>query len=311
MILKVHLITNCTNGKRKHLQNKVSVADVLNRNMPNIKDWVNAISSNKSRDLAINTYAGDHWKVAKDINSNGIPLWVLSAGFGFISGQEKICSYDATFSNSGKNSVSLFSNTNDSNQDNITWWEQLHSNRSHTYQHDISSMVKSHQNDNFCISASPQYLKVIFPELLKLQKSGYVTEKNTIIITSKVELPSSLQPLIRIATEDFCEILQGSRISLNIRLARYLLEDLNLADDFTSQVNKKYIQLQKLSKPAKKFDRIKMSDTQVADYINKRLKSDFQKVSSTVLLNAFRSDGFACEQKRFGKIFKRTQENHK
>ncbi|MDO6777376.1 hypothetical protein Q4591_18715 [Shewanella sp. 3_MG-2023] len=305
--MKVHLITNCSNGKRKHLQNKVSFGDVLNTEHSDIKDWVDAISSNKSRDLAINTYAGDHWKVAKDINNYGVPLWVLSAGFGFISGQDNICSYDATFSNNGENAVRIFSNTNDINKDNITWWEQLHLNRCDSYQHDISSMVRHHKNDNFCISASPQYLKVILPELIKLQESGYITEKNTIIITSKVELPQSLQSLRLIATEDFCELLQGSRVSLNIRLARYLLKDLNSTDDFICQVHERYDRLQKRSKPAKKFDRVKVDDVQVADYIVKKLKSDSSKSSATVLLNAFRSDGFACEQKRFGKIFKLTK----
>ncbi|GGB75527.1 hypothetical protein GCM10011607_39810 [Shewanella inventionis] len=307
MILKVHLITNCTNVKRKHLQNKVSFGDVLNTEQPDIKDWVDAISNNKSRDLAINTYAGDHWTVAKDINNDGVPLWVLSAGFGFISGQDNICSYDATFSNNGENAVRLFSNTNDSNKDNITWWEQLHLNRCYSYQHDFSSMVRHHKNDNFCISTSPQYLKVILPELIKLRESGHITEKNTIIITSKVELPQSLQSLRLIATEDFCELLQGSRVSLNIRLARYLLKELSSSDDFISQIKERYVRLQRRSKPAKKFDRVKVDDEEVANYIIKKLECGSPKSSATVLLNAFRNDGFACEQKRFGKIFQLTK----
>jgi hypothetical protein len=311
MTLKIHLITNCTNGKRSHLKNKTSFGDVLNEHKPNILDWIKATTLNESRDLAINTYMGDHWKVAREASSNNIPLWVLSAGFGFISALDEICSYDATFNFGGENSVSRFTNTTNNTQDNINWWEQLHSNRSSNYQYNLSTMVKNHQNDYFCISASPQYLKVILPELLKLLNLGYITEKNTIIISSKLDIPLKLEPLKLIATEDFCEVLQGSRGSLNIRIARYLIENLIDKDNFRVQVNQKYAQLKKSSKPAKKFDRRKVNDSQVFEYINEKLKSNFLNSSATVLLNAFRSDGFACEQKRFGNIFKQIQESSK
>lgn len=311
MILKVHLITNCTNNKRSHLNNKISFSDILNKEVLDIQDWVKATTSNQSRDLAIDTYAGDHWKVARDLHSKGIPLWVLSAGFGFISSHDEICSYDATFSPGGTNSVSRFASTTDSLSDNITWWNQLHANRNCKYRYDLTSMVKEHKQDFFCISASPQYLKVILPELLTLVEDKYLTAENTIIISSKIELPQILKPLHILATEDFCELLQGSRISLNIRLARYLIEKIDTRDEFSKQVKGEYQKLKQASKPAKKFDRQKMSDGEVSNYINRKLKSAPDKASATTLLATFRNEGFACEQKRFGKIFKQTQESCK
>ncbi|MCG9698004.1 hypothetical protein [Shewanella sp. Isolate11] len=306
--MKVHLITNCTNNKRNHLDNKISFSDILNKEAPDVQDWVQATANNQSRDLAINTYAGDHWKVVRDLHSKDIPVWVLSAGFGFISSQDEICSYDATFSTGVTNSVSRFANTTNNLSDNITWWNHLHANRECKYQYDLSSMVKKHKHDFFCISASPQYLKVILPELLTLAEDMHITAENTIIISSKIELPQKLKPFHILSTEDFCEQLQGSRVSLNIRLARYLLEKIKTSNEFSKQAKNEYLKLKQISQPAKKFDRKKMSDNEVSNYINEKLKSASAKPSATTLLAEFRNEGYACEQKRFGKIFKHTRE---
>lgn len=310
--MTIHLITNCTSKKSSKLKNTVNINEVINTTRPNLVDWVNAIYNNPEKSDALNVYAGDHWSIAREIHENKIPLWIISAGFGFINSTTKICAYNATFSSNDLNSVGQYYGTNSLLKNNRRWWEQLHDNRGIHFrsEHSFTSMIRKCMSDTFFIVSSPSYLKVIEPELEELTLKGYLNPENTFIITSKIKLSENLKPMHYIAIEDFCTQLKGSRISLNIRLARFLMLGIDESSNIREQINKKYNDLLRASTPALKFNREKISDSNLESFILKQLSSSgSSKHSATSLLRDLRKLGFACEQKRFGKIFKMTQIN--
>ena len=305
--LQIHLITNCTNAKKSHLKNKVIFEDIFKSPDIETKDWLTALKNNPSRDLALNTYSGDHWHVAKSIHSMDIPLWILSAGFGFIEASEMICTYDATFSTGTKNSVSNMNNSLNPRDDNIQWWNSINTHKSNEPdpKPTLSSLIRSQKNDVFIVVASPSYLKVIEPELRNLAAEGIVHRGNTFIISSKVKLAEELMPLHYLSKEDFCEILKGPRSSLNVRLARYMLSDVNTQTNIRQLLRDKYNELDKQSKPAQKYKRKKLADNCIKDYIHSKLSQNKLTIfSATSLLKEFRLEGLACEHKRFGGLFK-------
>lgn len=83
------------------------------------------------------------------------------------------------------------------------------------------------------------------------------------------------------------------------------MKRLTLERAVAPQVENLYNELLKNSPPAEKFNRKKMTDEDVFHFITEELESSgINKSSASKLLRALRSKGMACEQKRFGKLYK-------
>lgn len=305
--MKVHLITNCTSNKRKFCSKPpIALSEIKkNKNESVVKEWLELLHYNGETVAAIDLYLGDHWSIAREIYKKNKLVWVISAGWGLINIETPIYPYNATFTKGDPNSVSYPDVNNSAIQQNRKWWNDLHKRRCLDFS--IEKLFEDFSGDYFFIAVSPQYINVIEPELAELKKKGVITSKNTFILTSGKGLQESLRELQYLVSEDFCSILGGSRISLNIRLARYLMEGCDSHDDIQEFVTQKYNLLCDSSKPAKKYDRIKLSDEEVISFI-KKVITDEDIRSATAGLKKLRSKGMACEQKRFGHLFKVVKE---
>jgi len=299
--LKVHLITNCTNLKKSNIQGKVTLENVIKKHESNriVRAWFEHLENAEQKVPANEVYAGDHWKVAMSIVRPNINLWVLSAGYGLINSSSHIGSYDATFSKGSKNSISK---TGLSNND---WWKSLHQVRkSEGFEcNSLHSLVSRNVDDVFFIAASPDYLKVIQDELKELLLDKKLTNKNLFIISSKHNIDKKLTPYFLESSADFCNSLKGGRVSLNIRLARYLLEKININKFSPNHIIDKYNHLKASSQKQLVNKRKKLSDDEINSFIIKELEvNQGLKTSATMLLKRLRSKNLACEQKRFTKL---------
>ena len=303
--MKVHLITNCSSGKSSKLGKKVQIKSICNENHSPSKAWLELLKRKKNLLEAIDVYVGDHWSQVKDVFNANIPVWVVSAGYGFISAKEKITSYDATFNGNHENSVSRFFYGSTLAEKNSIWWDQINDTNSLSSAGPIERLYKSNESDVFFIVVPPNYLKVLEPELKKLVASGVINDKNTFIISSKQNLEPSLKEFFFQSKDNLCKKLKGSRISLNIRLANYVIKRLETQRDISSQVKSIYKGLFEELPPAEKFNRKKMTDEDVFQFLRGELQSRNDKFpSASYLLRVLRDNGMACEQKRFGKIYK-------
>jgi len=305
-IVKVHLITNCTSNKRKFSSKpRVELGGIKSNNLLDVKNWLNLLHRNEEKIVAFDLYLGDHWSIARDIYQQDRYVWVISAGWGLINIETPIYPYDATFAKGEFNSVAYSDPQNSVIEQNRKWWNTLQKNRILDFS--IEKIFDDFSEDYFFIAVSPQYIKVIEPELVELKRNGVITSKNTFIITSGKGLQEPLQELQYLVSEDFCSILGGSRTSLNIRLARYLIDGCDISGDVQEFVASKYSLLCESSEPAKKYDRSKLTDEEVITFIKKVITLG-KVCSATAGLKELRSEGMACEQKRFGRLFKVVRE---
>jgi hypothetical protein len=305
--LKIHLITNCTSSKSNKLKHDVKIKDINEESCSPTKSWFYKLQSQKDLVAAIDVYVGDHWSKVNEIYNLAFPVWVVSAGYGLISAKKEISSYNATFNGNNENSVSKFFSGENLAEKNISWWNEINIKETNGCQEygPIEGLYKKHTSDLFFIVVPPNYLKVLEPELQKLVSSGIVHKENTFIFSSKQNLNPSLKNFYFQAKDNFCKHLGGSRISLNIRLANYIMKRLTLERAVAPQVENLYNELLKNSPPAEKFNRKKMTDEDVFHFITEELESSgINKSSASKLLRALRSKGMACEQKRFGKLYK-------
>jgi hypothetical protein len=232
-------------------------------------------------------------------------VWVVSAGYGFISIEKEISSYDATFNSNNENSVSRFFSEGNLVDKNVNWWNRINKNiLKGEPVGPLEYLYKNNLDDIFFFVVPPNYLKVLEPELDKLVTTGIINKKNTFIFSSKQNLEESLTSLFFAAKDDFCKYLGGSRISLNIRLASHILKALDLERAVAPQVEKLYNEILINSSPAKKYNRKKLSDKEVNDFIKSELKLlNIKNASASKLLRILRDKGMACEQKRFSKLY--------
>jgi hypothetical protein len=301
--LKIHLITNCTNLKKSNIKGKVQLKNLIDNNSAQtiVNSWCEKLENAEQEVPANEVYAGDHWKIAKSIIKPNLELWILSAGYGLIHSSSQIGSYDATFSSGSENSI------NKSGLTNSEWWNTLHQRRnSDLFKcESLHSLVSMNTDDIFFIAASPDYLKVIQDELKQLVLEKKLTNENFFIVSSKHNINEQLIPYFLESKADFCSTLKGGRVSLNIRLAKYLLGESEVNVFESKNVIDKYNDLDKNAIKLLVKNRQKLSDEDVISFIKNELDiHQGAKVSASMLLQNLRNKNLACEQKRFSRLLK-------
>lgn len=301
--MALHLITNCTSKKTKQLTESISISDIQSREDIAAKEWVEKLSSESKTLPASELYLGDHWSRALEVINYGSKVSIISAGYGLISSSDNLCKYDATFSSGSVNSVSKLFKEASLSKSNYQWWRLVNSLKSQG-NNGLIDLYDSNPSDQFIISTSPAYLKVIEPELVKLALSKKLSIYNTAIFSSNQRLNKSLEPFFYKVEDDLCAELGGSRVSLNIRLAAHVIKNISDTANFATEVEGIYREIRTKSEPAIKYDRKKLDDESVSNFIKNFLESSSKaKPAASPILRELRNKGMACEQKRFKNIF--------
>jgi len=300
--MKIHLITSCTNLKKSSIKGKISLKDIKCELNPidTVKSWIESIENPEQQVAVSDLYVGDHWKIANSINYPNLDLWVLSAGYGLVHKSSLVGSYDATFSPDSDNAIKH------AGLENHEWWDAIHQYRSkENYScDDFSSLIELNRSDIFVVAASPSYLKVISSDLKHLISRGILTKDNLVIISSKHNIGKELEDYLLISSADFSSTLKGARVSLNIRLAQYLLDSREGEFKGVQTIMDKYNQLRNNSLKHIAVVRKKLTDDEVINFIRSELKILGIDTGASLLLRNLRSNNLACEQKRFTKLFK-------
>jgi hypothetical protein len=96
----------------------------------------------------------------------------------------------------------------------------------------------------------------------------------------------------------------GTRRALNARIGAHLLsKGIRSKDEATAYLTR----LLAAQPPIPRYDRKKQSDREILDLIARRL-AQAPGMSANRLLREFRDAGLACEQRRFGQLYRRVAE---
>ncbi|GGW72370.1 hypothetical protein [Alishewanella tabrizica] len=298
--MRVNLITSCVSAKNTTVGDTVALTDAFAKGCNSAEEWLNTLSGKADEMLSLlDLYKGDHWSIAKNLNTlKDVTLWVVSAGLGFAHHSKLARPYDATFNKSSPNFVGNIELNKLTIDPTKSWWSLLHKN-----QNAFKKLVKKYPEDMYIFCSSESYLVAIENDLLDLVHKGLFNESNFLIITSNSKINKNLNRFVLKSKEKFSssEQIKGSMVSLNIRLARYLIQ---------ASINAPY-PLKKMIEVYKELDHSlpdtirkkinRLNDSDVMNEISKLPNSSLK--SATSALRALRDKGISCEQKRFSRLF--------
>jgi len=296
----INIISSCTNS-RKHTPSETLKIANFKTNMQ-LEDVIDIWNKNIEKDTtqvyeAIQLYKGASWKATLDTcailkTKFNTRLYIASAGYGLIHAKTKICSYNSTFASSTENSITKFIVSADKNA-NLQWWNMINKFK-------LSSFEKG---SYFFIVLPHEYL-LAAQDTIKILVEKF--DRNVFIfIANKHSVPPFMKNYIVKFDSRFNNFQAGVVSNMLQRAVLWL----------STEIIKKEIPLchQELQKhietKMKNFEafnmpvRLKLNEEEIRIKIKNMILED-KILSATKGLKNFRNSGYACEQKRFGKIFK-------
>ncbi|MEI7909621.1 MAG: hypothetical protein WCK77_08305 [Verrucomicrobiota bacterium] len=294
------MITNCAATKKTAAGEPVHLRNWSGSVRQRFRWWRHAIEGQRNATPARDCYAGDAWLqilAAERLYRNESQLWVVSAGLGLIPADLPIPNYSATFVNSDPDSVASDS------PGRGAWWNLLIEWRRETSGiGSITDLAEANPKSVFLIALSSPYLTVLKSDIVDA-KSALVSPDNLLVISAGVRampgLGSSLLPI----DARFENLVGGARSTLNARMLRYIVVKNNTRKLSAASVSSALtVTATKLDSP-RSFERVPLKDNEITTFIRTQSR-DVSRPSASSLLRILRDGGYACEQKRFHRLYK-------
>jgi hypothetical protein len=239
-------------------------------------------------------YAGEQWDVAKRLGDEAtgvaVRLWVCSAGYGLIPADAAIRPYSATFSFRHADSVA------DDRRGALAWWEALTRwSGPTTAPRSLAELAQTDATGRTLVVLSADYVTACYDDLRAATKTGTLS-----LISAGTKKALGLDASILRVDARLQHVVGGSRQSLNVRVAAHLLATGALDHD---DMQAYLVRLLRAQPPVPKFDRRSLTDEELRTFIRAGRSRD-PSVSRSRLLRGLRDSGMACEQSRFGELFR-------
>jgi hypothetical protein len=242
---------------------------------------------------AAGLYAGDHWRAALEAYelaarySSRAELWVISAGYGLIAASTLIKPYSATFARGMPDSVWRGPSDGHRMECLHEWWDAL--------EHDTSllELLPMRGEGALVIAAGSDYLTVLSGALEELLESDGARNRVSIVSAGTNQLPAALP-----VSGAFRRYVGGTDASLNARVLALLAHD---AGFHRFQRSAMAATLSRIASELPPTDRRKgrtVDDEEVIRRITE-MRHRVPEISRSLALRRLRTDGVACEHKRF------------
>ena len=314
-----NILITCTKRKRAPIAKSQHLRRVPRSEPRGVAEvWTKKLSAAEGTKVqATELYAGDHWRVASGLQNSadhhGIDskLWVVSAGYGLIPGTASIHPYSATFSSNDPDEVlGRFKNIEPA-EALKQWWKALSrwKGPSPREPRSIKNLVSIDPKSPLLVVSSPKYLNAIEDDLLAAR--SVMAKPNLLIIASAgCSKTSPLADNVLNFSGDLQHTLGGALMSLNARVARAAIER-NQKWPWTVRSFQEAVDSIPLPHgidlgPPK---RQPTTDEEVKKFVRKAFRSR-QEPRHSSLLRDYRDQGYACEQKRFRRLFQEVERNY-
>jgi hypothetical protein len=319
----LHIIATC--GNRKSQSPLASLGDVPGKTIKvRANRWWRTLSDLRRTEFAAlaqahQLYTGQYWSIVRqlpeEVRKQALrpSLWVVSAGYGLVSGNDRLLPYSATFTPGHVDSVY---NRNLGRNHNEDWWSelsQLHLTHS-VGPRTLSRLMSDFCSDRFLIIASSQYVSAIQSDLIR-GRSSLRKKDNLVLISSRTNsineklrrnlVTTDARLLCSPACPENCSLHllgRGVRGSIGALLARYLVSKMQTwgfsAARFTCEIE---TALKDMPSPSV-TKRTSVTNSEIKKFIKTSMSSN-RNASATTLLRSLRDSGKACEQKRFKQLY--------
>ena len=287
---KLTIVVNCTDRK------SVTPADHLRiRSLPvgdsseRFASWRRRVEEADGRVELLDLYQGESWLQAKaladDARARGtsVRMLVASAGLGLREVTQRAPSYAATFASGHADSVAQ-------DVDRLSdWWLRLH---------ELPKSISLQQllRDPVLLVLSESYARAMDADLVGLAKQG----GNHLLVGGW----RSIDGLSRLpADRDLRQALGGTVSSLSLRMARRWMARRSGTDLFTAADAAHWSGWARGARRSELYQRAPMTDLELVEIIGSLVRTE-PNLTATRALRIIRDQGMACEQKRFGALFR-------
>jgi hypothetical protein len=279
------LVVACTQGKTVP-----AAKELLVRNLAEGSDrcrlWVERVKGATTTVPLRQLYKGQQWSASVALEQVAIEayasvqLWVFSAGLGLQRAEEPAPGYGASFT-TGPDAVAR------DRASRRSWWGELHT----LTGADIAAVRNT--ADEMLVVLAPSYLQVLEPDLASVDDDGVAVMTSTRGTYARTVTGTGLQ-----------SALGGSDQTLNQRAAAQLI---NFATDSplgSGSVLAEYAAWADPLRATRSYDRVPLDDDVLRKMITACAAAGPQSATGT--LQQLRRDGYACEQKRFHRLYAET-----
>ena len=250
---------------------------------------------------AVELYAGEHWSVARRFPAMHLPgeeirVWSCSAGYGLIPVEALIKPHHATLTPGQADSVPGAW---------ASWWSLLSEWQGPVSGHprSIRALTAADPSAVFMFVLSKNYLRACSADLAEACEQ--ITDPDRLFIVSTGGRPEGDLAAFAVPADARLQAhFGGTRRALNARIGARLLERGIRSKGEASE----YLARLLTAQPSiPRYNRKRQSDREILDAITARLARG-PEASADRLLREFRDAGLACEQRRFGRLYREANE---
>jgi hypothetical protein len=302
---RLHVVVTCTHRKRLVVPPRLRLASIKRGGTKaRGQEWLARLRAEPAPTLsASDLYAGDHWHVARSLVSQGHPvdLWVASAGYGLLRPSQRLKPYSATFS-LGPDSVLVDGRIEQRDAARREWWALItRANLGHGPVRTLRELAASDPRAVLLVALSEPYIRALHDDLVaaraQLQGQGRL-----LIISAGTKQCQGLDENLLHVSADLQSALGGSRHSLNVRIARYLVAQSAVHRWAMPKADEALRGLVQHSHAPARQRPTRVEDAELIAFMNRARRTE-PAIPKSRLLRWLRDSGRSCEQHRFGELF--------
>ena len=290
---KLTIVVNCTERKsqtpRPELQARSLPQDSVDER---VQQWRRRVDEAAPSSALIDLYQGEAWQQVRGLANDAarlgfrVRLLVASAGLGLRDANSKGPAYAATFAGGHQDTVTPPGPTSQ------VWWKALED-------FDDSESLAKTADDRVLLVLSENYARAMQGDLEELAQRG-----GDLLLVGGAKTVEGLPRLP--ADMGLRRQVGGTASSITLRMARRWLAQCKSHDLYHPQDARRWTRWAGSVSNLERYDRQPVSDAEVRAHVV-RLKKNDPSLSATRALRLLRDAGIACEQQRFGQLFRTTE----
>ena len=304
----VRIVVSCSDRKSTEVASDLRLAGYPDNLEERATRWIDRLNRPGGKIVPANQlYQGEHWSVVQQLTSTAaasgcqVELWVASAGYGLVKADDNLEPYAATFATRNADSITRPDGNSSPGADAAFWWRRLSERpRTEGRPSNLQELAEQQPESPMIVALSASYARAVGPDLIKAADA--LADQSQLFLVSSETAGSGLGQFRVPTSARFQQSLGGTRMSLNARVANHIVE-LAPEHDWDGKRLRLCLanELEALDE-CKRYDRVPLTDDQVLNIIRNSLATS-GRLPQSRLLRQLRDDNYACEQKRFGRLY--------
>lgn len=299
------VITTCTNKKKTPVEDRLEARNLAKGTLKEISHaWRTGLKEPRITLPANEMYLGRAFLEARRAHEiAGGELWIISAGLGLVRDDEKIPGYDLTISGGSPNSIR--ERILDGNFTLAAWWSEI--NRLRRPKRSVSALLAQNPRQLVLIAASSSYFQLIQQDLLSAT-DAQLQKVRIIGCESTDNIDDRLRPYVMPYADSLDgegSPIPGTKADLPQRALYHFASEIAKkapkasAEEHSESIRTSLAHVKQQEIP----QRQRMSDDEIVSSIIEYWDEAGGK-SQEMLKVLRKKKGIACEQSRFGRLFK-------